>query len=105
MAEMGKEGGFPSTFYMPRPFPLPKTELLRKTELRPIKLPNSLVYPREEVEQRDYLGREIRKERYWQGLCMETIKPRCILVHDLLGTQFEKTMIYMPFKVNFDFLN
>ena len=44
---------------MPRPFTSPKTELQRITELQPIKLPNGLMYPREEVEQRTQSGNEI----------------------------------------------
>ena len=42
MVEMGKECGFPSNFDMLRSFTPRKTELPRKIELQPIKLPNGL---------------------------------------------------------------
>ena len=58
MVEMVKECPFPSNFDMPRPFTPRKTELTRKTELRPIKSPNILMYPRVEEEQRNHSGDE-----------------------------------------------
>ena len=59
MVEMSKECRFPSTFDIPRPFTTHKTELPRKTELKPIKSPNGLVYPRVEVQQRTHSWDEI----------------------------------------------
>ena len=59
MVEMGNECGFPSNFDMFRPFTPHKTELLRKTELQPIKSLNGLLYPRVEVEQQTHSGDKI----------------------------------------------
>ena len=48
-----KECGLPSNFDMPRPF------TPCKTEFQPTKLPNGLLYPRVEVEQRTHSGYDI----------------------------------------------
>ena len=49
MIEMGKECGFPSNFDMPLPFYLAQNA----------RLPNGLLYPRVEVEQRTRSGDDI----------------------------------------------
>ena len=56
MVEMGKECGFSSNIGMLRLF------TSRKTELQPIKSPNSLLYPRVDEEQRTHSEDEIGTE-------------------------------------------
>ena len=53
MVDLDRESGFPSNFDMPRP------NNPRKAKLQPIKLPNGLLYPRVEVEQRTHSGDEV----------------------------------------------
>ena len=58
MVGIGKEYGFMSNFKMPWPFAPRKTELPRNGE-HPIRLPNGLLYPRVEEEQRLHSGDDI----------------------------------------------
>ena len=62
MVGISKEYGFTLNFDMPRPFNPCKTELPRKMANR-IRLPNGLLDPRVEVEQRTHSGDDIGKNR------------------------------------------
>ena len=59
MVGIGKEYGFKLNFDMPRSFTQRKSELRPKMANSPIRLPNGLLYPRVEVEQRTHSGDEI----------------------------------------------
>ena len=59
MVDMGKEYRFTLNFNMLRSFTPRKSELQPKNGEQPIRLPNGLLYPRVEVEQRTHSGEEI----------------------------------------------
>ena len=59
MVEIGKEYRFTLNFDMPWPFTPTKNGVIAQNGEQPIRLPNGLLYPRLEVEQRTHSGDEI----------------------------------------------
>ena len=70
VVDKGKEYRFTLNFNMPRSFTPRKSDLQPKNGEQPVRLPNGLLHPRVEVEQRTHSGDEIGTQTIKQILSL-----------------------------------